>query len=174
MARNVIWTVIFTLVAVLLQSTLLSRLALYHAVPDLALGILVYCACTNGALAGQLSGFFSGLFLDFISGAPLGLNTFIRTLLGALAGLLKGAFFLDALFLPVILCAAATLLKAGFLFLLHLLLAGAVPAYPLSAPTLWVELMLNGVSAPLLFGLLRLFRPLLLGADFRRTPEGGD
>jgi rod shape-determining protein MreD len=173
MARNVIWTVIFTLVAALLQSTLLSRLALYHAVPDLALGILVYCAFTNGTMAGQLSGFFSGLFLDFISGAPLGLNTFIRTLLGALAGLLKGAFFLDVLFLPMILCAVATLLKAAFLFLLHLLFAGAVPAYPLFAPTLWVELMLNGVSAPLLFGLLRLFRPLLLGTDSRRTPEGG-
>ncbi|MDR0997959.1 MAG: rod shape-determining protein MreD [Treponema sp.] len=175
MARNVIWTVVFTIVAVLLQSTLLSRLALYHAVPDLALGILVYCAFVNGTMTGQLSGFFSGLFLDFISGAPLGLNTFIRTLLGALIGLLKGAFFLDAVFFlfPVILCAAATLLKAALLFLLHLLLAGAVPAYPLFAPTLWVELMLNSLSAPLLFGLLRLFRPLLLGADPRRTPEGG-
>jgi rod shape-determining protein MreD len=173
MVKNVIWTVVFTIVAALLQSTLLSRLALYHAVPDLALGILVYCAFVNGTMTGQLSGFFSGLFLDFFSGAPLGLNTFIRTLLGAMTGLLKGAFFLDLVFLPVILCAAATLLKAAFLFLLHLLLAGAVPAYPLSAPTLWVELMLNSLSAPLLFGLLRLFRPLLLGKDPQRAPEGG-
>jgi rod shape-determining protein MreD len=173
MAKNVIWTVVFTLVAVLLQSTLLSRLALYHAVPDLALEILVYCAFVNGTMTGQLSGFFSGLFQDFISGAPLGLNTFIRTLLGALTGFLKGAFFLDVVFLPMILCAAATLLKATMLFLLHLLLAGAVPAYPLFAPTLWVELMLNSLSAPLLFGLLRLFRPLLLGADSQRAPDGG-
>jgi rod shape-determining protein MreD len=166
--------VVFTLVAALLQSTLLSRLALYHAVPDLALGILVYCAFANGTMTGQLSGFFSGLLLDFFSGAPLGLNTFIRTLLGALTGLLKGAFFLDLIFLPIALCAAATLLKAAFLFLLHLLLAGAVPAYPLSAPVLWVELMLNSLSAPLLFGLLRLFHPLLLGKDSRRqAPEGG-
>ncbi|MDR0451374.1 MAG: rod shape-determining protein MreD [Treponema sp.] len=173
MAKNVIWTAIFTLVAALLQSTLLSHLALYHAVPDLALGILVYCAFVNGTMTGQLSGFFSGLFLDFISGAPLGLNTFIRTLLGALTGLLKGAFFLDAVFLPMILCAAATLLKAAFLFLLHLLLNKAVPAYPLFAPILWVELMLNSLSAPLLFGLLRLFQPLLLGTDPQRAPEGG-
>jgi rod shape-determining protein MreD len=174
MAKNVVWTVVFTLAAALLQSTLLSRLAPYHAVPDLALGILVYCAFVNGTMAGQLSGFFSGLFLDFISGAPLGLNTFIRTMLGALTGLLKGAFFLDLVFLPVILCAAVTLLKAALLFLLHLLLAGAVPAYPLFAPILWVELMLNSLSAPLLFGLLRLFHPLLLDADPRRTPEGGN
>jgi rod shape-determining protein MreD len=173
MVKNIIWTVVFTIVAALLQSTLLSRLALYHAVPDLALGILVYCAFVNGAMTGQLSGFFSGLFLDFFSGAPLGLNTLIRTLLGALTGLLKGSFFLDLLFLPIILCAAATLLKAAFLFLLHLLLAGAVPSYSLSAPVLWVELMLNSLSAPLLFGLLRLFRPLFLGKDSQRAPEGG-
>jgi rod shape-determining protein MreD len=173
MAKNVIWTVIFTLVAVLLQSTLLSRLALYHAIPDLALGILVYSAFVNGSMTGQLSGFSSGLLLDFISAAPLGLNALIRTLLGALTGILKGAFFLDAVFLPMILCAVATLLKAAILFLLHVLLAGAVPAYPLLAPTLWVELMFNSLSAPLLFGLLRLFRPLLLSADPQRAPEGG-
>jgi rod shape-determining protein MreD len=173
MVKNVVWTVVFTLVAALLQSTLLARLALYHTVPDLALGILVYCAFVNGTMTGQLSGFFSGLFLDFFSGAPLGLNTFVRTLLGALSGLLKGTFFLDLVFLPMILCAAATLLKAALLFLLHLLLAGAVPAYSLSDPVLWVELILNSLSAPLLFGLLRLFRPLLLGKDPQRAPEGG-
>jgi rod shape-determining protein MreD len=161
MAKNVIWTVIFGLAAAILQSTLLSRLALYRAVPDLALGIVVYSAYINGVMAGQLSGFCYGLFLDFLSAAPLGLNACIRTLTGALAGLLKGAFFLDVFFLPMALCAAATLLKALSLFILHLLLAGAVPTYSLSGPTLWVELALNTASAPFLFGLLKRFRPLL-------------
>jgi rod shape-determining protein MreD len=161
MAKNIIWTVLFSLCAAILQSTLLSRLALYHAVPDLALGIIVYSAYVNGTMTGQLSGFFSGIMLDFLSAAPLGLNALIRTVMGALAGLMKGTFFLDIFFLPMVLCAAATLMKALSLFLLHLLFAGAVPAYPLAAPVLWVELGLNTLSAPLLFGLLRLFSPLL-------------
>jgi rod shape-determining protein MreD len=163
MVKNVIWAVIFSLCAAILQSTLLSRLALYHAVPDLALGIIVYSAYVNGTMTGQLSGFFSGIMLDFLSAAPLGLNALIRTVMGALAGLMKGTFFLDIFFLPMTLCAAATLMKALALFLLHLLFAGAVPAYPLAAPVLWVELGLNALSAPLLFGLLRLFSPLLAG-----------
>jgi rod shape-determining protein MreD len=163
MAKNVAWTAVFSLAAVLLQSTLFFRLSLNRVIPDLTLGIVVYSADVNGTMTGQLSGFFSGLLSDFISSAPLGLNAFIRTIMGAAVGLLKGTFFLDAVFLPMILCASATLFKAFMLFLLSLLLAGAVPSYSLAAPALWIELLLNALSAPFLFGLLKLFRPLLVG-----------
>jgi rod shape-determining protein MreD len=165
MAKNTVWAMVFSLAAVLLQSTLFRRIAPYHTVPDLTLGILVYSAYVNGVMTGQVTGFFSGLLWDFISNAPLGLHTLIRTIIGALTGLLKGTFFLDPVFLPMILCAAATVFKALVLFLLHVLLAGAIPHYSLTAPTLWIELMLNTFSAPLLFGLLKLFQPLLAEKD---------
>jgi rod shape-determining protein MreD len=163
MAKNIIWGTVFALLAAVLQSTLLARLALYHAVPDLTLGVLVFTAYVNGTMTGQLTGFCSGLFIDFISAAPLGLNTFIRTIMGALAGIMKGTFFLDIVFLPMALCASATLCKAALRFLLHLLFADAVTAYALMSPTLWVELLLNTLSAPFLFGLLKLFGTLLMG-----------
>ncbi|MDR2110509.1 MAG: rod shape-determining protein MreD [Spirochaetaceae bacterium] len=162
MVKNIIWTTVFILLAAILQSTLLSRLAIYHAVPDLTLGILVFSAYVNGTMTGQLTGFFSGLLLDFLSAAPLGLNAFVRTLMGAASGLIKETFFLDAFFLPMGLCAGATLMKAALLFLLHLLFADAVPAYSLLTPTLWVELLFNTLSAPFLFGLLKLFKALLV------------
>jgi rod shape-determining protein MreD len=163
MTKPVIWGTVFALIAGILQSTLLSRLALYHAVPDLALGILVFCAYVNGTMTGQLTGFFSGLLLDFLSAAPLGLNAFIRTLIGAAGGRMNGTFFLDGFFLPMILCAAATAAKAALYFILNLLFAGAVPAYSLAAPVFWVELLLNTITAPFLFGLLKLFKSLLIG-----------
>ncbi|MDR2371096.1 MAG: rod shape-determining protein MreD [Treponema sp.] len=163
MAKNVIWTVVFSFVAAVLQSTLLRRLALFRAVPDLALCIVVYSAYVNGVMTGQLSGFFSGILIDFISAAPLGLNPLIRTLAGALAGFMKGTFFLGAVFLPMVLCAAATLLKAAVLFVLHLLFGGAVPSYSLVSPLLWAELCLNTFLAPFLFFLLKRFMPLLSG-----------
>ncbi|MDR1175582.1 MAG: rod shape-determining protein MreD [Treponema sp.] len=169
MAKNIIWTVIFVLIAAILQSTIFFRLAIYHAVPDLALCVLVFSAYVNGSMTGQLSGFFSGLFLDCLSAAPLGLNAFVRTLIGSLTGLMKGTFFLDIAILPMILCAAATLVKAVTLFLLHLLFADAVPSYSLFLPTLWVELMLNTFSAPFLFALLKLFSPLLVERERRET-----
>ncbi|AEF83287.1 rod shape-determining protein MreD [Leadbettera azotonutricia] len=163
MAKKIFWAVVFCIAAALLQSTLFRRLAIYHAVPDLVLGIVVYTAYVNGTMTGQLTGFFSGLLLDFLSAAPLGLNAFVRTLAGALAGLMKGAFFLDPFLLPMALCAGATVLKALVFFLLHLLLVGAIPSYDFAAPLFWVELGMNIVSAPFLFGFLRLFESLLAG-----------
>ena len=160
MTKLVFWATLFSVTAGILQSTVLSHVALRGAVPDLALGIVVFVAYVNGSMPGQLSGFFSGLLLDFLSAAPLGLNCLVRALTGALAGLFKGTFFLDFFLLPMILCALATLFKALVIFLLHLIFAEAVPAYSLTTPVLWAELALNTLSAPFLFALLRRFRPL--------------
>ncbi|MDR3276692.1 MAG: rod shape-determining protein MreD [Treponema sp.] len=162
MAKNVIWATIFALIAGILQSTILARLAIYRTVPDLCLGIVVYSAYVNGGMTGQLTGFFSGILLDFLSAAPLGLNALIRTITGALAGRFKGTFFLDAVFLPMALCAGATLLKALLLFILHILFGKAVPAYQMAEPAFWVELLLNTATAPFLFALLKLFKPILV------------
>jgi rod shape-determining protein MreD len=165
MIKKIIWTVVFGLIAAILESTLLSHFTLYRAVPDLALGIVVYSASVNGIMVGQLSGFFCGLALDFLSAAPIGLNALVRALLGALAGLLKGNLLLDFLLIPMILCALATLFKALMLFLLHLLFGEGVHAYPLTAPLLWVEMALNAITAPFLFALLKRFKTLIAGKE---------
>jgi rod shape-determining protein MreD len=162
MAKNVVWTTIFVIIAALIQSSLLYRLRVYNAMPDLTLGILVYSAYVNGTMTGQLSGFFSGLFLDFLSASPLGLNTFIGTVSGAAAGLLKGIFFLDAVLLPMMLCASMTFARAFLLLGLHLLFGNAIPAYSFADPVFWIELGFNAFTAPILFGILRQFKPLLI------------
>jgi rod shape-determining protein MreD len=166
MIKNCVWAVVFSTVAALLQSVLLYRLTVYGAVPDLSLGILVFSAYINGTMSGQVTGFFSGLFYDFLSSSPMGLYTLVRTVVGALSGLLKGMFFLDKVVLPMLLCASATVVKAFMIFGLHLLFSSVVPAYPpLTTPVFWVELLLNTVTAPFLFGFLKLFRPLLGSGD---------
>ena len=164
MFKRILWALVFILVAALLQSTLLSRLSLYiRAIPDLALIILVYTSYVNGTMTGQLTGFFSGFLLDFLSAAPLGLNALIRTIIGAVTGFIKGTFFLDIIFLPMALCAGATVFKALLFFLLHLLMPTAIPSYSFSGPVFWIELGLNTICAPFLFGFLKLFESLLAG-----------
>jgi len=163
MSKRVIWTVLFCIAAGILQSAVFPKIAIFKVIPDLALCILVFAAYTNGTMTGQVSGFFSGLFLDFLSAAPLGLNCFIRTLIGALAGVFKGAFFLDIIFMPVILCALATIAKALILFILNLFMGQTVPAYSFLSSLFWIEFGLNVVCAPFLFFLLKRFRPLAPG-----------
>ena len=162
MPKRVVWGVLFILIATLLQSTVFSRLALtIRVVPDLALIILVFVAYTNGTMTGQLTGFFSGFMMDFLSAAPLGFHAFVRTLIGALTGFIKGTFFIDFFFLPMALCAGATVFKALIYFLLHLVLAGAVPFYNVFGLDFWIEVGLNAFLAPFLFAFLRLFGSLL-------------
>jgi len=161
MVKKIVWGCVFILAAALLQSTVFLRLVSYvRAVPDIALCILVYSAYVNGIMTGQLTGFFSGLLLDFFSASPLGLNAFVRTIVAAVTGLLKDTFILDYFFLPMILCAGATILKALLYWLLGLIFPNAVPSYAFYNLTFWIELGMNSVLAPLIFAILRLIRPL--------------
>jgi rod shape-determining protein MreD len=162
MNKIVTWATVFAFVAAILQSTILSRLAIYHAIPDLTLGVLLFTAYLNGPMTGQITGFSSGLILDFLSAAPLGFNMFIRTFIGALTGLLKGTFFLDVLILPMVLCGLGTLVKAILVLFLRFLFGPVIPIYSFFEPTLWIEVALNALTAPFLFAFLKLFKPLLL------------
>ena len=165
MVKSIIWTVIFSTFAAILQSTLIGMVPVFKVVPDLALCVLVFSAYVNGTMTGQVSGFFSGLFLDFLSAAPLGMNCFIRTITGAVAGIFKGRFFLDYIIMPAILCALATILKAVLVFILHLFMGSEVPAYSLIKSLFWIELGLNTLFGPLIFLILRKFRPIFTGRN---------
>jgi rod shape-determining protein MreD len=152
--------VLFALCAAMLQSTILQKLSLYNAVPDLILLIIIWTSYHNGNMSGQVAGFFSGLVLDLLSSAPLGLNAFIYTTVGALAGLLRGTFMLDVLFFPLLLCAGATATKAVLVFVLHFLFTDTVPVYSFTK-TFFAELGLNSLLAPLIFSFLNRFKLLL-------------
>lgn len=160
MTKQVLFTVLLCVIAGILQSTVIPQFSFFNVVPDLALCVLVFSAYVNGVMTGQVSGFFSGLLLDFLSSAPLGLNCLIRTIVGALAGIFKGALFLDFFMMPVILCALATIIKAILIFILNIIFGSGVPPYSIFSATLWIELGLNCLSAPLLFFLLKKIRPL--------------
>jgi rod shape-determining protein MreD len=162
MIRSIIWTIVFSIVAAILQSTVIAKIAFLNVIPDIALCVLVFSAYVNGTMAGQLSGFFSGLFIDFLSMAPLGMSSLIRTLIGALVGLFKDSLFLGYVIMPVILCTVATILKILMMFALHLVIK-EIPVTSLSDLRLWIELGLNALCAPLLFLLLRNFKPMLVG-----------
>ena len=165
MIRSIIWTALFSIIAGILQSTIRGSHPFLSIVPDIALCIVVYSAYVNGTMPGQVSGFFSGLLLDFLSAAPMGINCFVRTIIGAFTGLFKGAFFLDYIFMPAILCAIATIMKAALIFVIYLLMPSSVEinTYSFTNSTFWIELGLNTLFAPVLFLLLRKFRPILVG-----------
>ncbi len=163
MIRSIIWTVIICVAFAILQSTLLAKIAIFNVVPDLALCVLIFSSYVNGAMTGQISGFLSGLFIDFLSAAPVGMSSLIRTFVGALTGLFKDSLFLGYVIMPIILCAIATIIKALMMFVLHLIMGSAIPAYSFINTDFWIELGLNSLCAPLLFLILRNFKFMLIG-----------
>jgi rod shape-determining protein MreD len=151
--------------AAILQSTLLTRLTLYGASPDLSLVLLVFFANRTGSMKGQVAGFTGGLIEDFLSLSPLGFHALIKTIVGHLYGITRGKLFLDPVFIPLLLVSTATLLKHLLAGLTGAIFVSAWEITDLFGLKLWIEMGLNAGIAPFLFGFLKIFR------TFRRVEQ---
>ncbi len=90
MARRVLVLTVVILTALLLQLTVLSRLPLPGATPDLLLVIVVGVGLAFGPAGGAATGFTAGLLLDIVPPAAgvLGLDALLLAAIGYACGLL--------------------------------------------------------------------------------------
>lgn len=155
-----LWGYMILLILLVVQSTVLPRIALESAKPDLVLLTVMYLANKNGKMAGQTYGFISGLIEDFLSVSPLGFNAFLNTLVGFLYGLTSETFSIDQVIIPMLMGGVATILKGlGISFLSGLFNLENLHFNLFSIPFL-IEIGYNMVVAPFLFALLRLIKGL--------------
>jgi rod shape-determining protein MreD len=145
-----------------LQSTVAYKIAILGVIPDISLIVLIYSAIKNGSVDGQISGFVSGIFVDFVSSAPLGFNALIRTVLGFLYGLFSGSVFVDVFLAPFLMTFIATIAKAVATILISFLFPQISNIYSFFDHILWVEALYNALLAPLVFLFLGLFKRWLL------------
>ena len=108
------------LVALVLQSTVLYRIDIAGAHPDLLVAFVVYLAWMRGPVTGTMAGFAVGLIQDLDASVPLGLNAFAKSLVGFLvakagfrvhrsnAGVRFAFFFIAMLVHDIIYFAVAT------------------------------------------------------------------
>lgn len=108
------------LVALVLQSTVLHRIEIAGARPDLLVAYVVYIAWMRGPVVGTIVGFGVGLIQDLDASVPLGLNALAKSLVGFLvakaglrvdranAGVRFAFFFVAMLVHDVIYYAVAT------------------------------------------------------------------
>lgn len=143
---------------VVLQSTLLGRIAILGVRPDLALVVLVFVALRRGSMTAQVAGFASGIVEDLVSVSPVGFHMLLRTLIGFLYGLFSGNVFVDPLLMPIVLTIAATILKGLVSGLVSLVFGLASSGFIYFAGRLWIEAGYNALAAPFLFALLNLLK----------------
>jgi rod shape-determining protein MreD len=143
---------------VVLQSTVLGRIAILGVRPDLALVALVFVSLRRGSMTGQVAGFASGLVEDLVGASPLGFHMLLRALVGFLYGLASGNVFVDPLLMPIVLTIAATILKGLIAGVVSLVFGLASSGFAYFAGRLWIEAGYNALLAPFLFALLNLLK----------------
>ncbi len=161
MIRSIFFSTLLVIVCEFVQSTWFEAIAVVGVKPDLALLVLIWISYKNGSVPASITGFLSGLAQDFISASPIGFTAFIKTTVSSLAGLLHGSFYIDKLFLPIVLGSLATLVKALAAGLLFLVFGSKLHVYNIFDLSLWIETAYNGVIAPIVFLLLSPLKMLL-------------
>ena len=157
-ARVTIATIIAMVICILLQSTILGKIAIRGVRPDLALIVLIFVSMRRGSMVGQVSGFATGFLEDLMNVSPLGFHSLMRTVIGYVYGLLSGNMFIDPILLPIVLTVIATILKCILAGIISAIFGITASGFITFTGRLWIEVGYNGVIAPFLFALLNLFK----------------
>lgn len=99
------------LLAAVLQSTVLPQLTFFGGTLNLVLLMALSWTLSGEGLEGVVWGFTGGLFLDMLSGGPLGASSLALVLMTFFAGLTEGRFWRSHVLLPL---ATALLSALGF------------------------------------------------------------
>lgn len=88
MARRILFYSIFSLILIVVDSTLVKFLSIAGIVPDILVVWIVYIAIREGQIAGTTAGFFIGLVMNLLgmTESMLGLAALAKTVAGFTAG----------------------------------------------------------------------------------------
>ena len=162
MIRSFLSAVIVLLCFALFESAILSNILILPAVPDLLLIVVLYLSMRNGKEFGEASGAVSGVFLDFLSSSPVGLNCLIRVIIGYCTGFFSRTLNANGFFIPVLLGIVMTIAKYFLMWFTALFYPSIVLPYDPSSISFYFELVANAVLAPIIFKFLDLFSYMLI------------
>ena len=160
MFKSFLCSFLILLCSVIVETSILSNISFLPAVPDLALICVLYFSFLNGKNYGQVSGFLSGLLLDFLSGSPLGFNCLYRTVIGYLSGVFRRTINASGFLVPSVIGLLATILKVFLIWLISLFFK-SIKIYNIFTFSFLFELVTNVLLTPLMFKFLNSFRRIL-------------
>src|SRR5579864_1864512 len=150
------------LLFLVVELTVLDRLRVFGAVPDIMLLLAVVAGIVGGPRVGALFGFAAGIVLDLFLETPMGLSALVFCLVGYAVGNLQGGVLRAAWWIPIATTLVASV--AGVLF--YGLVATVVGEPGLVTPRLLVAAAVVGVFNALVAPLaLRLVRWSLSGYE---------
>jgi rod shape-determining protein MreD len=149
--------------AVLLQLSFFSRVAVFGVSPDVLPALVVVLGLLGGAMTGAVAGFGIGLLVDSALVQDLGGGSLVLLTVGYLAGLFRERFEVHSPLVPPLLCMGLTLVsELGFAAVaLTLGVDGPVSALVVR------DILLKSIFAfflgwPIYLGVRRALRPALV------------
>jgi len=161
MVKQYLRALLILFATVIVESAILSNIYVLPCVPDIVLIFTVYLAILNGKTFGELSGFGSGLIMDFFTGVPLGFNTLLRTIIGYTFGHFHKKVIIGRVFIPMVSVGTATLLKAFVTWLITLFFPLTINQLNVFSHKFLFELCANIILAPVFFRFIGYFQDAL-------------
>ncbi|WP_319561601.1 rod shape-determining protein MreD [Marispirochaeta sp.] len=155
MIRHPVVQIAILIGLILFETVIVRELNLIGIELALYLVFFVFIAHAQGSMKAVVIGFCVGLAVDFLSAGPLGLHSFSMSLIGYLAGSLRGKLFLDPIFMPMLLMLAAGLINLIAGTLIIALFSIEVSSHPFSSSFVFM-LLAHALLSPICFGLMRL------------------
>jgi rod shape-determining protein MreD len=161
------------LLAVILQLSFFSQVAVFHTSPDVLPAVVVSLGLLGGSMTGAVSGFAIGFLLDCLLVQPLGGGSLVLLAAGYLAGLFRERFEIHSPLVPPLLCMLFTLFaELGFGALALMLGVDSAVSTLVLRDMLIKSIFAFFLGWPIYLGLRRLLRPALVEEPIVRPRSG--
>lgn len=161
MILSLLRNLIFSLIIVIFESSVLSNIYFFPVTPDFLLTFIVFISFANGQMLGISLAFFSGFIADYISMTPFGLTSFTLLVVSFVCGSMKRSFSTDNFLFQALVIAAATFAKSAILVFLSFFYGKSIQTYDLTELPFWIEMAANTFLAPFCFKFFSRFLPFL-------------
>ncbi|MGN0424623.1 MAG: rod shape-determining protein MreD [Acetatifactor sp.] len=164
-----IMTVLFILICLILQCSVLSALSLGGIIPNLLLILTSAYGLIRGEQEGLVIGFFCGLLLDILFSNFLGFYALIMMYIGFLNGKLNRAYYPEDYKLPIALIVISDLTYGLICYVLLFLLRGKFYFFYYLRHVILPEVVYTVVAAIFLYPLILFVEQKFHSGDKRRT-----
>lgn len=144
------------LVAVALQSTLLTKVTLLGVIPQMLFVVVVSLAFLEGESVGAAVGFAGGVVLDFLIPESItGLTALVYTFIGYAVGSLRYYLPAQSVWTPVFMVAASSTVAEFGYALLSILLGQNWVSLPYTAKIAGLVVLYNTLLTPFVFPVVK-------------------
>jgi rod shape-determining protein MreD len=146
-----------TLIALVLQSTVLAQATLLGVIPQLVLIVVVSFAYLDGERVGVVTGFAGGLLQDLLlpEGSIAGLTALVYVLIGYGVGLVRQYSLSDSVWAPVLAVALASSVAEISYALLAIILGQPWVSIAFTLKVVGLVVLYNTLLTPLVFPVIR-------------------